>query len=93
MRTILMLIFILIAGPCLAEDPLETLNTVEDAVTSMEQVLHARAAGDEDGRVAASMSDADVASEGIPAQDHSCLATEAPLLSQKITPRPKILER
>ena len=44
MRTILILIFILIAGPCHAEDPLETLNTVEDTLSTMAHTLNAQAA-------------------------------------------------
>lgn len=44
MRTILMLIFILFAGPCHAEDPLETLNTIEDTLSTMAHTLNAQAA-------------------------------------------------
>lgn len=39
MRAIVMLIFLLIAGNCWAEDPLETLNTVEDTLSTMERTL------------------------------------------------------
>lgn len=43
MRTIVMLMFLFIAGPCNAEDPLETLNTVEDTLTTMERNLRNKA--------------------------------------------------
>ena len=44
MRTIVVLIFMSIAGPCFAEDPLETLNTVEDTLSTMQQTLKTRIA-------------------------------------------------
>ena len=40
MRTVVMLICLLVAGTCHAEDPLETLNTVEDTLSTMERTLH-----------------------------------------------------
>ena len=43
MRTIVMLTCLLIAGTCHAEDPLETLNTVEDTVSTMERTLQSHA--------------------------------------------------
>jgi hypothetical protein len=40
MRTILMaMLMVCLAGRCFADDPLETLNTVEDTVSTMEHVL------------------------------------------------------
>jgi hypothetical protein len=41
MRAIVML-FLLIAAPCFAEDPLESLNTVEDTLNTMKQSLSAQ---------------------------------------------------
>jgi hypothetical protein len=46
-----MLLILLIAGPCYAEDPLETLNTVEDTLNTMERTLDAQAAGQDEGAV------------------------------------------
>jgi hypothetical protein len=40
MRTILMLILLFVAGTCFAEDPLETLNSVEDTLSTMEHTLN-----------------------------------------------------
>lgn len=39
MRAIAMLLFLSMAGTCFAEDPLETLNTVEDTISAMSQTL------------------------------------------------------
>lgn len=44
MRAIALLLFLSVAATCYAEDPLESLNTVEDTLTTMEQTLKARAA-------------------------------------------------
>jgi hypothetical protein len=44
MRAIVMLVLLFVAGTCYAEDPLETLNTVEETLTTMEHTLKARAA-------------------------------------------------
>jgi len=43
MRAIAMFLFLVIAVPCHAEDPLETLNTIEDTLNTMEQTLKMRA--------------------------------------------------
>lgn len=43
MRAFVVLLFIAIAVPCYAEDPLETLNTVEDTVNTMQRALKTRA--------------------------------------------------
>ena len=43
MRAFVMFLFLAIAVPCHAEDPLETLNTIEDTLNSMEQALKLRA--------------------------------------------------
>lgn len=45
MRAIVMLLLLSLSVPCYAEDPLETLNTVEDAISTMEQALRTRAEG------------------------------------------------
>lgn len=44
MRAIVMLVLLFVAGTCYAEDPLETLNTVEDTLTTMEHTLKNRTA-------------------------------------------------
>src|SRR6185369_13426541 len=41
-RVAFMLFLLLVAGPCYAEDPLETLNTVEDTLSTMERTLQAQ---------------------------------------------------
>ena len=43
MRAIVMLLFVSLAPPCYAEDPLETLNTIEDTLRTMERTLKTRA--------------------------------------------------
>lgn len=43
MRALAMFILLTVAFPCYAEDPLESLNTVEDTLTTMEQTLRSRA--------------------------------------------------
>jgi len=43
MRVFVMLLFVAIAVRCYAKDPLETLNTVEDTLSTMEQTLKMRA--------------------------------------------------
>lgn len=43
MRALVIPLFIAIAAPCYAEDPLETLNTVEDTVNTMQRALKTRA--------------------------------------------------
>lgn len=43
MRAIAMFLFLAIAVPCHAEDPLETLNTIEDTLNTMERALKMRA--------------------------------------------------
>lgn len=43
MRAFAMFLFLAIAVPCHAEDPLETLNTIEDTLSTMEQTLKMRA--------------------------------------------------
>jgi hypothetical protein len=50
MRTISMLTLLLIAVPCFADDPLETLNTVEDTLSTMTQVLKTQAAEEAQSR-------------------------------------------
>lgn len=65
MLTVVMLIFLSIAGICFAEDPLETLNTVEDALSSMEESLNERAAELGSSKVARSMTGVDAVKEGI----------------------------
>lgn len=42
MRKLVFLLILAFAIPCRAEDPLETLNTVEDTLKTMEQVLKMR---------------------------------------------------
>lgn len=42
MRVLVLLVFLLWAGTCFAGDPLETLNTVEDTLSAMQQKLKAR---------------------------------------------------
>ena len=44
MRIAVMLMFLFTAATCYADDPLETLNTVQDTVSTMEQALKARSA-------------------------------------------------
>jgi hypothetical protein len=44
MRAVVMLLFLSLAGTCFADDPLESLNTVADTLSTMEQTLHAQAA-------------------------------------------------
>lgn len=56
MRTIVMLMFLSIAGTCFAEDPLETLNSIEDTLSTMEHALNAQAA--EQGEVSGTGTDA-----------------------------------
>ncbi|MCM0082332.1 hypothetical protein L4X63_12110 [Geomonas sp. Red32] len=36
---LLVLVMVLMAGKCFADDPLESLNTVQDTVSTMEQTL------------------------------------------------------
>lgn len=43
MRAIVLLTLILFAGICHAEDPLESLNSIQDTVAAMEQTLDAQA--------------------------------------------------
>lgn len=43
MRAIVMLMVLSIAVPCYADDPLETLNTVDDTLRIMERSLEAQA--------------------------------------------------
>ena len=43
MRAFVMFLFLAIVVPCHAEDPLETLNTIEDTLNTMEQALKLRA--------------------------------------------------
>jgi len=64
MRAIAMLLFLLLAGTCYADEPLETLNTVEDTLTTMEKTLDAQAWDDGDDGVASSLDGVDAASEG-----------------------------
>lgn len=52
MRVIVLLVSILFAGTCFAEDPLETLNTVEDTLSAMQQKLNAQATDLNDSRAA-----------------------------------------
>ena len=42
MRAIVMLTFLSFAGTCYAQDPLETLNPVQDTLSTMEQTLKAQ---------------------------------------------------
>jgi hypothetical protein len=44
MRAIVMLMILFVAGTCYAEDPLETLNTVEDTLSTMQHTLKAKSA-------------------------------------------------
>lgn len=39
MRTIVMLLFLCFAGTCYGQDPLESLNTIEDTLSTMESIL------------------------------------------------------
>ncbi|GFO57081.1 hypothetical protein GMSM_40880 [Geomonas sp. Red276] len=39
---VLVLVMVLMAGKCFADDPLESLNTVQDTVSTMEQTLRTR---------------------------------------------------
>jgi len=45
MRAIVMLLLLSVSVPCYAEDPLESLNTVADTISTMEQTLRIRAEG------------------------------------------------
>lgn len=65
MRFFVMLLFLAIAVPCHAEDPLETLNTVEDTLSTMERTLKTRAGQKGDLASAAPW----VASERLPLDD------------------------
>ena len=50
MRAIVLLMLILVAGNCYAEDPLESLNSIQDTVAAMEQTLDAQAWDPEAGK-------------------------------------------
>jgi hypothetical protein len=87
MRAIVMLVLLFVAGTCYAEDPLETLNTVEDTLTTMEHTLKARTAeqtepvyfvSDESlgprGWVSARQCSEDEAGSTIPRRPDSCVS-------------------
>lgn len=48
MRAFILLLFLAITVPCHAEDPLESLNTIEDTLHTMERTLKLRAGQKED---------------------------------------------
>jgi hypothetical protein len=46
MRVTLVLLLLFVSGTCFADDPLESLNTVEDTVSTMQSTLKAKAAAE-----------------------------------------------
>ena len=76
-----MMVFMLIAGPCFAEEPLETLNTVEDTVISMEVALHAHAAEQDERRDAERVSGTDATGQA--SQHQSRFVSDEPRGNQK----------
>ena len=56
MRAIVMLMLLAIAVPCYAEDPLESLNSVEDTLRAMEMSLESQAWNGDDATNAESNS-------------------------------------
>jgi len=75
MRAIAMFLFLSISAPCYAEDPLETLNTVEDTLSIMELTLKVRAES-ESNRVFARAGDA---SEALPLHGELYFVSDEPL--------------
>jgi hypothetical protein len=68
MRVILVVLLVLISGTCFADDPLETLNTVEDTVTAMQRALRSRPAPEAESPVLYFVSSSDfAASDWVPA--------------------------
>lgn len=65
MSVLVMLIFIAIAVPCHAEDPLESLNTVEDTLSTMQRTLRVR---EENRSVEAALAEASM--QRLPEDDH-----------------------
>ena len=79
MRNVMMLLFLLIAGTCFAEDPLETLNTVEDTLSTMEQSRNARAAELGDSSAARSRPGVDAVRAGIDYGEELYFVSDEPL--------------
>uniref|UniRef100_C6E349 SH3 domain-containing protein n=1 Tax=Geobacter sp. (strain M21) TaxID=443144 RepID=C6E349_GEOSM len=65
MRVLVMFLFIAITVPCHAEDPLESLNTVEDTLSTMQRALRVR---EENRNVGAALAEA--AMQRLPEDDH-----------------------
>ncbi|ACH40103.1 hypothetical protein Gbem_3101 [Citrifermentans bemidjiense Bem] len=65
MRALVMFLFIAITVPCHAEDPLESLNTVEDTMRTMQRTLRVR---EENRSVEAALAEA--AMQRLPEDDH-----------------------
>ena len=79
MRIFIMLLFLSFAGTCFAEDPLESLNTVEDALNTMQKFLNAQAAQPGSGKAARSLPGAGAAGEQRFLEDAIYFVGEKPL--------------
>ena len=78
MRAVVMLMFLSVAVPCYAEDPLEGLNTIEETLTLMEKSLEAQAWDGGDGAVASGTTGDDAAAAGVPLQREPDSGSEGP---------------
>lgn len=78
MRAVVMLMFLSVAVPCYAEDPLEGLNTIEETLTLMEKSLEAQAWDGGDGEVASGPRGGDAAAAGTPLQQELDSGSEEP---------------
>lgn len=75
MRAFVMFISLALAVPCYAEDPLESLNTVEDTLSTMEQTLKLRGEGKGSGSHPGGRS----ATERLPQDDQLVFVSDQPL--------------
>jgi len=90
MRAIVMLMVLAIAVTCYAEDPLESLNSVEDTLRAMEKSLESQAWNGDDATSAESGSlrkELDPLTDESPGADHPALTRSSGVGS--LVPAPK----